>query len=203
MTPCGGRSAIALTPPEVDKDKRLLVCENAPLLTRVQGARPLTTISKSIALSALLLIPSLLSAQQKHSVHVGASAGDTEKSKARELADSADDLREQIGKRANLVLVEHPETAEILITVLDRYIDVRPSGQTNYGGGNTQSHYQSRYILKYRLEAGTFVQDGEYVLAGAFVTWKRMATGVSKDIEKWVDKNAELAEQLKETSPQH
>ncbi len=162
----------------------------------------MTTTSKSIALPALLLISSLASAQQKHSVHVSASADDTSKSKARELADSAGDLREQIGKRSNLVLAEHPETAEILITVLDRQIDVRPSGQTNYGGGNTQSHYQSRYVLKYRLEAGTFVRDGEYVLAGAFVTWKRMATGVSKDIEKWVDKNAELAEQLKETSPQ-
>ncbi len=151
----------------------------------------MTTISKSIALSALLLISSLASAQQKHSVYVGASADDTEKSKARELADSADDLREQIGKRSNLVLVEHSETAEILITVLDRRIDVRSSGQTNYGGGNTQSHYQSRYILKYRLEAGTFVQDGEYVLAGAFVTWKRMASGVSKDIASWAEETFE------------
>jgi len=163
----------------------------------------LTTISKPIALLALLLlVPSPASAQQKHSVYVSASADDTEKAKARELADSADDLRDQIGKRSNLVLADHPEAAEILITVLDRHIDVRTSGQTNYGGGNTQSHYQSRYILKYRLEVGTFTHDSEYVLAGAFVTWKRIATGVSKDIEKWVDKNAELAEQLKETSPQ-
>ena len=172
MMPCGGRSGIARV---LDQKKD----------------RPLTKILKSIALSALLLISSLASAQQKHSVYVGASSDDTEKSKARELADSADDLREQIGKRSNLVVAEHPEAAEILITVLDRYIDVRPSGQTNYGGGNTQSHYQSRYILKYRLEAAPFVQDGEYVLAGAFVTWKRMATGVSKDIERWAEETFE------------
>ena len=156
----------------------------------------------TFSLATFLCIPSLASPQQKHSVYVGVSTDDASKSRARELADSATDLREQIGKRSNLVLVEHPEAAEILITVLDRRIDVRTSGQTSYGGGNTQSHYQSKYILKYRLESGSFEQEAEYVLAGAFVTWKRMATGVAKDIERWVDENAELAEQRKAASPQ-
>jgi hypothetical protein len=156
---------------------------------------------RTFALATFFCVPSLASAQQKHSVYVGVSTNDASKSRAKELADSVSDLREQIGKRSNLVLAKHPESAEILITVLDRQIEVRTSGQTSYGGGNTQSHYQSRYILKYRLESGSFAQDGEYVLAGAFVTWKRMATGVAKDIERWVDENEELAEQRKAASP--
>jgi hypothetical protein len=158
----------------------------------------LNTFSRGFALAVLLSVPYLSSAQDKHSVYVDVSTDDISKSKARELSDSASDLREQISKRSNLVVAEHPEAAEILITILDREIEVRTSGQTSYGGGNTQSQYQSRYILKYRLESGSFAQDGEYVLAGAFVTWKRMATGIAKDIERWVDENTELAERRRE-----
>lgn len=120
-------------------------------------------------------------------VDVATYDGKRPESKTRELFDSARDIREQIGKRSNLVVAEHPEAAELLITVLDRRIEVRTSGQTSYGGGNTQSHYQSRYILKYRLESGDFEQEAEYVLAGAFVTWTRMASGISKDIERWAE----------------
>ena len=170
-------------------------------LPRVTRTQTLNRFLRTFALVASLGFPLLVFAQQKHSVYVGVSTDDASKSKARELSDSMSDLREQIGKRSNLVLAEHPEAAEILITVLDRQIEVRTSGQTSYGGGNTQSHYQSRYILKYRLESGGFEQDAEYVLAGAFVTWKRMATGVAKDIEHWVDENTELAQQRKETQP--
>ena len=158
----------------------------------------LNRFAKVLAVALLLCVPFLTSAQAEHSVYVGVSRDHASKSKARELYDSANDLREQLGKRANLVLAEHPEAAQILITVLDREIVVGTSGQTSYGGGNTQSHYESRYILKYRIEAGSFSQDAEYVLAGAFVTWKRMASGISKDIERWLDDNAELAERRRE-----
>ena len=156
-------------------------------------ARILTRISRTLA-ACLLAAPSLLPAQEQQSVYVGTpgeASQDLHKSKARELADSADDLREQISKRPSLALATHPEAADILITILDRRVEVRPSGQTSYGGGNTQSHYESRYILKYRLEAGDRVDESEYVLAGAFVTWKRMAAGIAKDIEQWVDDNSE------------
>lgn len=158
----------------------------------------MNTFSRGFALAVFLSVPYLSSAQDKHSVYVDVSTDDISKSKARELSDSASDLREQISKRSNLVVAEHPEAAEILITILDREIVVATSGQTSYGGGNTQTQYQSRYILKYRLESGSFAQDAEYVLAGAFVTWKRMATGIAKDIERWVDENTELAERRRE-----
>jgi hypothetical protein len=161
----------------------------------------MNTFKTTLGVAILLWASALTSAQEKYSVYVGVSMDDTSKSKARELSDSARDLREQIGRRSNLVLADHPEAAEILITVLDRQIVVGTSGQTNYGGGNTQSHYQSRYILKYRLESGSFSQDAEYVLAGAFVTWKRMASGISKDIERWVDENSKLAERGREAQP--
>lgn len=159
------------------------------------------TIARTFTLTALLCLPHLGFAQEKHSVFVGAATEGASKSKTKELYDSANDLREEIEKRSNLTEAEHPEAAEILLTVLDRRIEVRTSGQTSYGGGNTQSHYQSRYILKYRLESGSFAQDAEYVLAGAFVTWKRMASGISKDIERWVEDNEELAQQRKAASP--
>ncbi|MGH9463513.1 MAG: hypothetical protein ACRD1X_20095, partial [Vicinamibacteria bacterium] len=58
---------------------------------------------RTFTLATLLCVPSLASTQQKHSVYVGVSTNDASKSRARELADSVSDLREQIGKRSNLV----------------------------------------------------------------------------------------------------
>ena len=162
----------------------------------------MNTLPRVLIVAILLCLSAPASAQQKHSIFVGVSTDRSSKAKARELSDSASDLRDQLGKRSNLVLAEHPEAAQILITVLDREIVVGTSGQTSYGGGNTQSHYESRYILKYRIEAGSFSQDAEYVLAGAFVTWKRMASGISKDIERWLDDNTELADRRREDTKQ-
>jgi hypothetical protein len=154
------------------------------------------TMSKILASWLLISVPSVALAQSKMSVYVTApreASADVSKSKLKEMADSVDDLRKQIDKRQLLVLADDQKSADILVTILDRRVEVRPSGQTNYGGGYTQSHYQSHYIIKYRLKAGTVQHVSEYVLAGAFVTWKRMASGISKDIEDWVEENWEVA----------
>ena len=52
-----------------------------------------------------------------------------------------------------------------------------------------QTHYQSRHILSVRYETGATIEKSEVVLAGAFVTWKRVAGEVAKDAEKWARDN--------------
>lgn len=105
-------------------------------------------------------------------------------SKSKEIADSAGDLRQQIGKRRDIVLAPHPEMADITVTILSREIEVAQNRQV-YSGGHSQPHYQSRHIITYRIEAGDSIHKAEYFNAGSLVTWKRVATGLSKHIESW------------------
>jgi hypothetical protein len=101
-----------------------------------------------------------------------------------ELSDSAFDLREQIQKRREIEITTERSEANLLVTILDRRIEVNRSGETKYFG-YTQTHYQSRYVLSFRVEARTLAFESETALAGAFVTWKRVASVLSKDIEQW------------------
>lgn len=105
--------------------------------------------------------------------------------KLKELNDSVRDLREQLEKRHDVVLTTERGDAVILVTVLDRRLEVNRAGVNDYGGALRQQHYQSRYILAYRIESGAQADEGEAALAGAFVTWKRVAGEVAKDIGDW------------------
>jgi hypothetical protein len=121
-------------------------------------------------------------------VYVEANSGASEalsKSKVKEISDSAEDLRRQIEKRRDIVLATHPETADIVVTILDRAIEIAQNRQAEYVGGYTQNHYQSRHIITYRIEAGKSSHKAEYFNAGSFVTWNRVAAGLSKHIERW------------------
>lgn len=123
-------------------------------------------------------------------VHVDPRIEDQDPAKLRELVDSVTDLREQISKRRDIAGAESLSDADILVTLLDRRIEVNRSGETKYFG-YTQTHYQSRYVLSFRLEAGRLDFETDTALAGAFVTWKRVAGVVAKDIEQWARDNAE------------
>ena len=105
--------------------------------------------------------------------------------KRRELADSANDVREHIKKRANFEEVEDRADADVLVTILDRRIEVNQSGVNDWGGALQQAHYQSRYILYFRFESASAIEESEIALAGAFVTWKRVAGVLAKDVEDW------------------
>jgi len=104
--------------------------------------------------------------------------------------DSATDLREQISKRRDIVTAENRSESDILVTLLDRRIEVNRNGETKYFG-YTQTHFQSRYVLSFRIEAGRLDFESDTALAGAFVTWKRVAGVVAKDIEQWARDNSE------------
>lgn len=108
----------------------------------------------------------------------------------RGLQDSVSDLREQLRKRPELALAKDRGEADILVTVLDRRLEVNRSGETRYFG-YTQTHFQSRYVLAFRIEAGRLDYETEAALAGAFVTWKRVAGVVAKDVEIWVREHRE------------
>ena len=123
-------------------------------------------------------------------VHVDPRIEDHDLAKLRDLVDSMTDLREQISKRRDIVSAESRSEADILVTLLDRRIEVNRNGETKYFG-YTQTHYQSRYVLRFRLEAGTLDFESDTALAGAFVTWKRVAGVVAKDIEQWARDNSE------------
>jgi hypothetical protein len=123
-------------------------------------------------------------------VHVDPRIEENDPAKRRELLDSMTDLREQISRRRDLATAESRSDADILVTLLDRRIEVNRSGETKYFG-YTQTHYQSRYVLSFRLEAGSLDFETDTALAGAFVTWKRVAGVVAKDIEHWARDHAE------------
>ncbi len=107
------------------------------------------------------------------------------KEKRRELADSAQDVREQLKKRDGVETAEDRDDANVLVTILDRRIEVNESGTNDWGGALSQTHYQSRHILFFRFESGDTIEDSEIALAGAFVTWKRVAGVLAKDAEAW------------------
>jgi hypothetical protein len=123
-------------------------------------------------------------------VHVDPRIEEQDGAKLRELLDSMTDLREQISKRHDIASAKSRTDADILVTLLNRRIEVNRSGETKYFG-YTQTHYQSRYVLSFRLEAGNLDFETDTALAGAFVTWKRVAGVVAKDIETWARENEE------------
>ena len=123
-------------------------------------------------------------------VHVDPSIEEHDRGKRRELVDSVTDLREQISRRPNIRSATSRSDADILVTLLDRRIEVNRSGATQYFG-YTQTHFQSRYVLTFRVSAGQLGFETDTALAGAFVTWKRVAGVVAKDIETWAQENEE------------
>ncbi|HEY7697632.1 MAG TPA: hypothetical protein VIE88_04410 [Vicinamibacteria bacterium] len=123
-------------------------------------------------------------------VHVDPRLENQDPDMVSELVDSMADLREQISKRHDIVGAKSMKDADILVTLLDRRIEVNRSGETKYFG-YTQTHYQSRYVLSFRLEARGLGLETDAALAGAFVTWKRVAGVVAKDIEEWARDHAE------------
>jgi hypothetical protein len=123
-------------------------------------------------------------ARPKVFVHADPRILQHDPAKGRELSDSVIDLREQLGKRHELATAKDRSDADILITLRDRRIEVNRSGETKYFG-YTQTHYQSRYVISFRVEASWIDFESETALAGAFVTWKRVAGVLAKDIEGW------------------
>jgi hypothetical protein len=131
-------------------------------------------------------------------VHVDPRVAQTnDAQKRRDLVDSVTDIREHLQKRRDVEFAKDRFDADILVTILDRRLEVNRSGATSYFG-YTQTHYQSRYILAYRLEARGTDFETETALAGAFVTWKRVAGVLAKDIEQWARDHRE--DMLGETS---
>ncbi len=106
--------------------------------------------------------------------------------KRRELSDSVRDIADQIEKRPGIRLARSRGDASVVVRVLDRRIEMGTTSQVDYGGSYTQKHYQSRYVLAFRVDAGGRGYESETALAGAFVTWKRVAGTVAKDVEIWV-----------------
>lgn len=115
--------------------------------------------------------------------------GDASEEKLQDLKDSAEDLREQIRKRHGILLAEDAEVAKIRVTIMDRQIEFEQSRQTNYGGGLTQSQYQSVYVISYRLQVGDLRWERQHEGAGSLITWKRVATALAKELERWAQRN--------------
>jgi len=108
------------------------------------------------------------------------------KQKRRDLADSARDVREQLKKRNSVETAEDRDAADVLVTILDRRLEVNETGTNDWGGALSQTHYESRYIVFFRFENGDTIEESEIALVGAFVTWKRVAGVLAKDAEAWV-----------------
>ena len=148
----------------------------------------------ALATSGFFLFSAPISnAQKPVSVFVtvaGETAEGISEAKEKELADTVVDLRKEIEKRANIILAEDINAADIVVKILDRRIDIAQQRQ-DYGAGHIQPQYQSRHLILYRMQVGEFHQDAEYYIAGSFVTWKRVAKDVSKRVERWASENRE------------
>ncbi len=107
----------------------------------------------------------------------------------KDILDSTKDLTNQINKRGDVVLVEDRRSADIVITVLDRRIDVAQDRQTHWGGGHIQNQYTSRYVIVYRLEAANNSHRAEQMAYGSLVTWNKVASNLAKHIEGWAREN--------------
>ncbi len=120
----------------------------------------------------------------------------------KDILDSTKDLTSQMEKRGDVVLVEERGSADIVVTVLDRRIDVAQDRQTHWGGGHIQNQYTSRYVIVYRLEAANNSHRAEQMAYGSLVTWKSVASNLSKHIEGWARENRDqlLAWRLRKTS---
>lgn len=114
------------------------------------------------------------------------SSDELPKHKRKELFDSVRDIEDQIEKRPGIRLAKSRENASVVVRVLGRRIEMVTTGQTDYGGSYTQKQYQSRYLLAFRVDSGGRSYESEAALAGSFVTWKRVAGTVAKDVEIWV-----------------
>lgn len=148
--------------------------------------RPPSGILSAIALIAVA--SSLASAQGTPTVYVTSTKSESlSQQKRRDLADSARDVREQLEKRDGVETSDDREDADILVTILDRRIEVNETGTNDWGGALSQTHYQSRYIVFFRFESDETIEESEIALAGAFVTWKRVAGVLAKDAEKWAN----------------
>ena len=142
---------------------------------------PRTLISIS-----LLAVASFALGQTTPTVYVTSNKNESlSEQKRREIADSVRDVREQLKKRDGVETAEDRDTADVLVTILDRRIEVNESGTNDWGGALSQTHYQSRYIVFFRFENDTTIEESEIALAGAFVTWKRVAGVLAKDAEAW------------------
>ena len=135
---------------------------------------------------SLLAAASFATGQTTPTVYVTASNNENlSKQKRRELADSVRDVREQLKKRDGVETAEDRDDADVLVTILDRRIEVNESGTSDWGGALRQTHYESRYIVFFRFESGDAIEESHIALAGAFVTWKRVASVLAKDAEAW------------------
>ena len=151
------------------------------------------TSAQAIFCGIIVVVLAAFNFDSKPSVYVttdSEAVGEHSKGKARELTDSAGDLRKEIEKRRDVVPAANAESADIIVTILDRRIDVAQHRQ-NYGGGHIQNHYQSRHLILYRTSVGGLDHNSEYFLEGSLVTWKRVASGLSKQIERWANDNLE------------
>ncbi len=138
---------------------------------------------------ALLLCASLGATQSNPTAYVAFEKHDRLSSeKRRELADSARDVREKLRDRG-IESADDRDHADVLVVILDRRLEVHPSGENDWGGALKQTHYQSRHILRVRYETDETIEESEVALAGAFVTWKRVAGEVAKDAEQWARDN--------------
>lgn len=151
----------------------------------------MSRIASGILISALAFgAASLAVAQRTKTVYVTFSKNaNLSDQKRRDLADSARDVREQLKKRDGVEAADDLDDADVLVTILDRRLEVNESGTNDWGGALQQTHYQSRYIVFFRFESGEAIEESEIALAGAFVTWKRVAGELAKDTEKWAQRH--------------
>ena len=142
--------------------------------------------SRTLISISLLAVASFALGQTTPTVYVTSNKNESlSEQKRREIADSVRDVREQLKKRDGVETAEDRDAADVLVTILDRRIEVNESGINDWGGALSQTHYESRYIVFFRFENGTTIEESEIALAGAFVTWKRVAGVLAKDAEAW------------------
>jgi hypothetical protein len=158
------------------------------------------TSTQVVFFGLLIAVLAAFNAYEKPSVYVTTdpeALGEQTRAKDKELLDSAEDLRKEIEKRGNIVPAADAESADVLVTILDRRIEVAQRRQ-DFSGGHIQNYYQSRYLILYRTSIGDAGHNSEYFMDGSLVTWKRVASGLAKQVERWANENLEAISRSRE-----
>ena len=156
-----------------------------------------SSLHRVILASLILALAQVVSASQtdkRVSIYVAPDPVIVERvsgPKKKELRDTARDLTEQLKKRARVVVADSSDEAEILVHITDRRVELRQDRKTHYGGSHVQTQYESRHLIAYRLLRRGTERDGEHYLVGSLVTWRRVASDLSKALERYAMSESE------------
>ena len=144
----------------------------------------MTRLKVAFALMLAGTLPLAARVADKPAIRVYVAAGEStsgsEAATAAGLDDSTTDVRDALGHRKGLTIVEDAEQAQVRVEVVDR--EERESAQGGFGGTSVTKFRQT--IVRLRIESGP--DKGELKGIGQS-SWKAAAKDAAERVSKWLE----------------